>query len=412
MTGPGLLRTSASFLAMSFTGLPSSRLRAAARLSPLVGSALMLLVGAVAAHGQLAFQGLGDLAGGNVYSFASAVSADGTVVVGYGDSGSGGEAFRWTAGGGMEGLGDIAGGSFSSAAYGVSANGTTVVGSGYVSNSVAFSWTSTGGMANLGYLPGGNFSVAKGASANGAILAGTGNSSTGSSEAFRWTASGGMEGLGYLFGGSVSYGEGISADGSVIVGYSNTAAFRWTESGGMASLGYLPGGNFSWASGTASDGSVVIGYGYSTNGTEGFIWTPDAGMVGLGDLPGGAFSSNATGVSGDGSVIVGTGSSGSFGQEAMFWTQDTGMVSLYSYLTGQGVDLSGWSALTIASAISSDGSTIVGQGVHNGHAEAFLVTGLSFAAVPEPSTYAIAAGLAAIGVGCWRRRAACRGSTR
>jgi probable HAF family extracellular repeat protein len=53
---------------------------------------------------------LGDLAGGDCYSKARAVSADGTVVVGMGTSDSGSEAFLWTAGGGMVGLGDLPGG--------------------------------------------------------------------------------------------------------------------------------------------------------------------------------------------------------------------------------------------------------------------------------------------------------------
>lgn len=54
--------------------------------------------------GVVGFQGLGDLPGGNIFSQAAGVSADGSVVVGQSNSASGGEAFRWTAGGGMVGL--------------------------------------------------------------------------------------------------------------------------------------------------------------------------------------------------------------------------------------------------------------------------------------------------------------------
>ena len=50
-------------------------------------------------------------------------------------------------------------------------------------------------------------------------------------------------------------------------------------------------------------------------------------MVGLGDLPGGSFDSCAYGVSGDGSLVVGNGSSAS-GGEAFRWTADGGMVDL------------------------------------------------------------------------------------
>ena len=66
------------------------------------------------------YGGLGDLSGGIFHSESRAVSADGSVIVGFGSSGSGTEAFRFTSGSGMLGLGDLSGGSFNSIAYGVS----------------------------------------------------------------------------------------------------------------------------------------------------------------------------------------------------------------------------------------------------------------------------------------------------
>jgi len=57
--------------------------------------------------------GLGDLPGGSFSSYADGVSANGSVVVGYGNSANGNEAFRWTQGTGMVGLGDLSGGIFS-----------------------------------------------------------------------------------------------------------------------------------------------------------------------------------------------------------------------------------------------------------------------------------------------------------
>jgi probable HAF family extracellular repeat protein len=76
------------------------------------------------------FTPLGDLAGGEVSSTASAISPDGLVVVGWSSSENGVEAFRWTLEGGMEGLGDLPGGEFSSRARDVSAEGLVVVGGG------------------------------------------------------------------------------------------------------------------------------------------------------------------------------------------------------------------------------------------------------------------------------------------
>ena len=51
------------------------------------------------------FKGLGDLPDGEFGSSASAVSADGSVVVGSSSSKNGPEAFRWTIAKGIEGLG-------------------------------------------------------------------------------------------------------------------------------------------------------------------------------------------------------------------------------------------------------------------------------------------------------------------
>jgi probable HAF family extracellular repeat protein len=75
--------------------------------------------------------GLGTLPGG-FDSVALGVSKDGSVVVGWSSSASGSEAeaFRWTSAGGMVGLGDLPGGDFISRANAVSADGSVVVGMG------------------------------------------------------------------------------------------------------------------------------------------------------------------------------------------------------------------------------------------------------------------------------------------
>jgi probable HAF family extracellular repeat protein len=54
------------------------------------------------------FTGLGDLPGSTPHSEAYAVSSDGLVVVGYGTSVSGEQAFRWTAATGMAAIGEPA----------------------------------------------------------------------------------------------------------------------------------------------------------------------------------------------------------------------------------------------------------------------------------------------------------------
>ena len=317
--------------------------------------------------------GLGDLAGGNDNSVATGVSANGSVVVGCSNIGSGTydyEAFRWE-NGAMIGISDLPEGIFRSVAYDVSADGSIVVGYGY--------------------------------SASGR-------------EAFRWE-DGVMTGLGDLSGGGFqSSAGGVSNDGSVVVGLSNSAlgeeAFRW-ENGVMTGLGDLDGGGFFSAGwGVSADGSVVVGYSKSDSGSEAFRWKDlnGNGIVdldekldnhpefGLGDLPGGDFYSEAWGVSADGLVVVGQGYSAS-GSEAFIWNQDSGMLSLKDLLVDQyDLDLTGWT-LEVAFDISDDGLTIVGYGINpSGYTEAWI----AHQVVPAPGAFIL--GSIGLAFSSWKLR--------
>ncbi len=265
----------------------------------------------------------------------------------------------------------------------------------------AFRWTQATGMVGLGDLPGGiSSSYATGISADGSIVVGWGSSAssggTGRTEAFRWTQATGMVGLGDLPGGIFSsYATGISADGSIVVGWGSSAssggtgrteAFRWAQATGMVGLGDLPGGLFySDASGVSADGSVVVGVSEGANGWEAFRWTQATGMVGLGDLAGGSFDSAAWGVSADGSVVVGDGNSAN-GQEAFIWNSTQGMRSLQQVLTNDyGLNLNGWD-LTSANAISADGLTIVGSGFDPMGNGEYWIARLDPQPEPQPGT--------------------------
>jgi probable HAF family extracellular repeat protein len=172
---------------------------------------------------------LPDLPGGDFGGEANAVSGDGSVIVGVSDSGTGVEAFRWTATGGIIGLGDLPGGNFFSVAEDVSADGSVVVGLGAsASGAEAFRWTESGGMVGLGDLPGGRFeSTAEGGvSADGSVVVGYSDSAAGQ-QAFIWTAERGMEslrdaliagGATGLEGWNLTRATGVSADGRTIVG--------------------------------------------------------------------------------------------------------------------------------------------------------------------------------------------------
>jgi probable HAF family extracellular repeat protein len=350
------------------------------------------------------FQGLGFLPGSSDYgqSQASGVSADGSVVVGDSSGANGREAFRWTQATGMVGLGDLSGGEFRSTALGVSADGSIVVGESASANggAEAFRWTQATGMVGLGDLPGGEFgSSASGVSADGSVVVGFGFSSDVAPlpfEAFLWTQATGMVGLGNLAGGTFGGANGVSANGSVVVGSSSngnpftprTEAFRWTQATGMVGLGDLPGGSFfSSATGVSGDGSVIVGVGAGVGSREAFRWTQATGMVGLGDLAGGSFNSIATGVSGDGSVVVGIGNAGNSSTNRTFiWNSSQGMRNLQEVLTNDyGLNLTGWT-LSEPTGISADGLSIVGWGTNpSGQTEAWFAR-LDGEPNPQPGT--------------------------
>jgi probable HAF family extracellular repeat protein len=181
------------------------------------------------------------------------MSADGSVVVGYGESALGEEAFRWTQSGGMVGLGDNSGSSlYRSRGLGVSADGSTVVG-----------------------FRNGNFP-----------------------EAFIWTQSAGMVGLGELQSvpGGFSISWGVSGDGSVVVGSAGFTAFVWDAANGMRSLEQvlldqgidLTGWDLKAALAVSADGQTIVGRGIGPAGEEAWIATiPEpstALLLGLGLL--------------------------------------------------------------------------------------------------------------------------------
>ncbi|MHC4112277.1 MAG: hypothetical protein ACYSUY_14485, partial [Planctomycetota bacterium] len=336
------------------------------------------------------FQGLGRPGTGlHDWIHAYDISADGSVVVGYANH----RAFRWTEEGGLVLLESPLEG-YAAVANAVSGNGRVVVGSGTIVNGCeAFRWTAEDGTVGLGHIGSYLDSRAFDVSDDGSVIVGWGQNASGYYGAFRWTTSDGMQEL--ATGSLVSYAEGVSADGSVVVGSSvevnSGEAFRWTESGGTVGLGDLPGGVF-WSGATAvsPNGSVVVGYSNSASSgwsNEAFRWTVKDGMVGLGDLPGGDFDSTAHAVSGDGSVVVGrsvvegsvhpfkTWAEEGFRVEAFIWDSDNAMRSLKDVLeTDFGLDLTGW-MLIEATAISTDGVTIVGNGINpDGYSEAWIAT--------------------------------------
>jgi probable HAF family extracellular repeat protein len=130
--------------------------------------------------------------------------------------------------------------------------------------------------------------------------------------------------------------------------------------GGIEDIGTL-GGSYSAASGVSADGSVVVGSATFVGNAEirAFRWTRGGGMVDLGSLGGRVTYPRV--ISADGSTVVGeaytTGNAG--GWHAFRWTSG-GMVDLGTF----------GGSYSSANAVSADGSVVVGGAWTTGDAAA------------------------------------------
>lgn len=207
----------------------------------------------------------------------------------------------------------------------------------------------------------------------------------------------GFQEVGDLPGGSYwSKACGVSPDGSAVVGESTlmgttpisfeTAikmvisgqgypkesrpmdATLWRQSGDVVSLGSLLGDFTSNAYGVSTDGSAVVGRIYSSSRLEALLWTKSEGIVSLGCLqnindPNNLETSSvAYDISADGMIVVGAISSQS-GKEPFLWTKLGGMQALGN--------LSGGYSWGEARGVSADGSVIVGFSSSASGVEAF-----------------------------------------
>jgi uncharacterized membrane protein len=268
--------------------------------------------------------GLGFLPGDD-RSGASAVSADGSVITGWSATASTyAEGLIWTAAGGPNRFSNhYAHGE----ALDVSADGSIVVGyGGYVRFDRCFNvftqsyyWLEddvplrgqNGGVQRLG----GNSTagVARAISPDGSTILGSSwepncvfnpiqhDTLWHQGTATHWTFPGSPADLSY--------------DGSVIVGSADGVAFRWTQAGGLVSLGVLAGYQSSGATAVSVDGSVVVGTCLGAGSAVApFIWDAQHGMRNLRDLLASAgvattgwSSLGPVAISADGRTIAGDG---------------------------------------------------------------------------------------------------------
>lgn len=309
------------------------------------------------------FTALGFPSPTDTFARATAVSGDGTTVVGSVGEGTP-AAFRWNDGS-FDLLGTLTDG-IDSEAVAVNGDGSVIVGDAQVSEEgnvtyVAFQWDS-GVMTALGLLDNGTFSRATGISADGTHVVGYGDRD-GEDRGIRWDsgAIGTVHAIdpirpltvsdngqivgGFLFAGSPT-GVPILFDAPVVTELDIPLNFT----GGQV-LDVTP--------------NAAIATGFVINGSSlrrAIRWTGTSALS-LGTLEG---SSEARSISADGSVVVGL----SAGQ-AWIWEMNQGMRPLAEVLSELGVDLTGWT-LTEASGVSADGKVIVGTGQRGTRTEAWL----------------------------------------
>ncbi len=341
-----------------------------------------LVVASVTANAQLQFLPLGDLPGGVTNSAAYGVSADGQTVVGYGSTASGPVAFSWTQGGGLVALPMLNGGT-GSIAYAASANGGIIVGGTYSPTGQQASVWATNSVSGLGDLADGSFdSIARGVSSDGQVIVGHGTSASGR-EAFRWTGNV-MTGLGDLAGGAFqSEALAVTPDGSRVTGYGTPGVqnvFVWTATNGMQDF-YAS----AQSKGVSSDGNSLVGqinatfsvplspiyhYRRATRWNNGNAWIIGPERTSTSD----SYDSFFNGVTPDASIAIGS-FNGGVGFQAISHDSFNGLRNLRDALIADGIDMTGWT-LSAATAISADGSVVVGYGTNpQGEQEAWVIKG-------------------------------------
>jgi probable HAF family extracellular repeat protein len=253
-------------------------------------------------------------------TFAEAVNANGSTVVGYTDDIIDQQAFYWTRSTGLNllpGFADNASAlAYLSYAFAVSADGSTVAGKAADGQYHAFVWKpGDAHITNIDdlYIS----SSASALSADGSAAAGTGDTGF-STNVFRWTSATGMVDIGNLGIETSTDLAAMSRDGNVLVGSSVTVAgdqhaYRYVASTAtMSDLGTL-GGTFSRANGLTADGSIVVGDATDVSETQyGFRWSQATGMLSVeqwlaasGVSLGSVTTHTADFVSNDGSIVVG-----------------------------------------------------------------------------------------------------------
>lgn len=225
-------------------------------------------------------------------------------------------------------------------------------------------WTFLGG---LGTIVDGEDASAWSISGDGSTVVGLGWTGGFGGHAIYWKEDEGIVDLGSTVEGMSSRANDANFDGSVIVGWQDAEdGFRqaaiWRE--GVQTLLYDEEGYELWEAGAISDdGNWIVG---GDLGFSAWRWSEETGVLAL-DHPqqGPYFRGAATGISQDGSMIIGyyrPWPGPAYFGEGFIWTEDLGVVNLNDYVDSLGMDRDGIS-FTLPLGISANGKYIVGNGL-------------------------------------------------
>ncbi|MEM6671905.1 MAG: hypothetical protein AAF726_03625 [Planctomycetota bacterium] len=305
---------------------------------------------------------------GGIDSFAAACSADGSVVAGCYETTGPPQAFRYDVRTGTRLLGHLPGGAVS-CATGVSGDGTVVVGSADATGTFATSiaWRASAAPVDLGVEPGLFFPSAGAfaASEDGSFIAGKDVGYV-----YWWSAATGRFEMTDMFAANA-----ITADGQRVFGRESGApsgagrgAASWSLGQGVVPLAPLlsPLANITEATGCTPDGSVAVGFATfsSPMGDRSLVWAGGGPPQVLPLSSGAAMTddSRASDVSADGQCVVGRERPIGGPEQAMLWSPSTGTVLLRDYLLTLGMTEVTPFDLERATAVSDDGTVIVGLG--------------------------------------------------
>jgi uncharacterized membrane protein len=322
--------------------------------------------------------------------YMTSVSADGSVVAGYG-----GQFFYWTKKTGSIFIGGIppgfqgAGGSAA-----VSDDGTRVLGNVLNNDSKveAAIWQIDGvewqPIGNLGSNCDINSSTGWGMSGDGLTVVGGVYPSFCTHRAMKWSQGGAMSTLFSWFGWTTR-ANGANQNGSVVYGWQDIdTGFRqgciWTGNV-QTRLATTAGVRMGEAQCCTADGATVFGFGNFNdgNGQVPYRWTNATKAVPLGPDPEAA-PGYATGCSADGNIVSCFFRWGppAVSGEGYAWINGRGFVALEALATENGIVVPEGLRLSLPLDVSADGKTIVGAGRDVLNQQVIFVLDLHAAAPP------------------------------